>query len=58
MPAGSTERFFKLLNITHVFSEVFVEEEHGAVFREHGTFGRKVHAESFSPVAESLLVEG
>ena len=37
MAAGSTERFFKLLNITHVFSEVFVEEEHGAVFGGLGT---------------------
>ena len=42
MLAGSTERFFKLLNISHVFSEVFVEGEHGAVSGGLGALDRKV----------------
>ena len=39
---GLTERLFKFHNISHIFSEVFVEGEHGAVSGGLGALDRKV----------------
>ena len=42
MAAGSREKFFELLDKSHIFSEVFIAREYGAVPGGLGTLNGKV----------------